>query len=496
MMNFKYTKEQVNVFNFIKKRPENLLIQAYAGCGKTSTVVESLKFIPEGKNVMFMAFNKHIQEELKTRIPEHVRCYTSHGLGMSAIKRKYGDSIKFDEFKLDKHIQKLSKKWELELDFSTHEGIYRYLNNIKKLVNLCRLSLTLDKKFIPFIAERHDISINEKKDIPRILKVLDKITLDRKSFDYTDMIYLPSVDNSIWLFPQDFIYVDEVQDLNRCQIKLIEKSLKRDKVTKKILGRLIVIGDKFQNIYGFNASDERTFKYFEKLKNTKTLPLSTSFRCAKKIIEHAQEIVPDIKALEDAPEGVVRNGNVIEEAQSGDFILCRTTMPLVKLFFEFLNQKKKAIIKGSDIGLQLIELIDDIKTIPQLINYWESEIQKFKSDLIRCGILNVNEHSGFVALEDKVNTLIFLAKISETIPDLKNNIHAIFTDKITGIVLSTVHKSKGLEANRVFIVRPDLLPLPTARGWQYGQEMNLKYVAITRAKTELIYDKIWNDENN
>jgi superfamily I DNA/RNA helicase len=648
-MIIKPTEEQLRIFKFGQKRNENLLIQAYAGAAKTTTLVELINYLPNDKSTLFIAFNKHIQQESKERLPDHVRCYTSHGLGMSALKRKYGESIVFDEFKLDKWIQKKSKNWDLNSDFKSDEEVQRYLNNFKKLVNLCRLSLTLDKKYIPFVAERHDIILKQDRDIPRLLKVLDSMTQDRKIFDYTDMVYLPAVDNSIWLFPQDYVLVDEClpydtkistnidnkrigvlcnmfkqnkelpdvvsynentktfelkkikkvwctgkkdiyyvvlngkrkikstvnhrfltssgwkrldelivgdnilckhnessnlgcmivsetmkyfgnentydmevednhnfiitpttttkgiagnygiiahncQDVSNSQFRLIEKSLKRDKISKKYTGRLISCGDFFQNIYGFTGADERSYSKFEKFPNTKKLPLSISFRCSKKVIEHAQKIVPDIRARDNAPDGDVRNGNVLEEAQDGDFVLCRTTTPLIKLFFEFLSQKKKAIIRGSDIGLQIIQLIGNFKTISELTKYWEGEINDFRNNLTRSGILNPQEHSGFVALEDKVNTILFLSKVSETIEDLKHNIETIFTDKLQGIVLSTIHKAKGLEANRVFIIRPDKLPLPGVKGWQYAQEKNLEYVAITRAKEELIYDRDWTDE--
>jgi len=492
-MNHRPTPEQERIFLFVKKRPENVLIKAYAGAGKTTTIVEAVKLLPKDKNIMFLAFNKHIQEELKTKLPEYVRCYTTYGLGMSALKRKYGDSIQFDEFKLDKIIQKKAKSWKLEEEMDEEE-IFFYLNNIKKLTNLCRLSLTLKPEYVPYVADRYEVNINKPADIKRVLKVLDEATTDRKTHDYTDMIYLPAVDNSIWFFPQDYVFVDEVQDLNRCQIRIIEKVLKHNRTTKKLEGRLISVGDYFQGIYGFTAADEKSFEWFEKFPNTRVLPLSVSFRCSQAVIRKAQEIVPDIKALPDAPEGCVRDGNVLEEAQSGDFILCRTTMPLVRLFFEFLTQHKKAIIKGSDIGVHLIELIGKINNIEKLKSFWEGELAKFRKDLKSEGVLNPLEHSGYSALEDKVMTLLFLARISESIGDLKMKITTIFTDEIQGIVLSTVHKIKGLEANRVFIVRPDLLPMPNVRSWQYIQEKNLEYVAITRAKLELIYDRTWTDE--
>jgi len=494
-MGFTPTQEQLKIFKYIKKRPENILIEAYAGAGKTTTVVEAVKLLPKDSNILFLAFNKHIKEELKTRLPEHVRCYTSHGLGLSAIKRKYKDSIKMDEFKMDKIIKKKSSRWNLDGDFKDEKEKFRYLNDMKKLTNLCKASLTLDPKWIPYIADRHEIKINESRDPKRIAKLLDASLQDTKTFDFTDMIFMPAVDKGLWLFPQDYVICDEVQDLNRCQIRLIEKMLKKDKVTKKYTGRLIGVGDFYQGIYGFTAADEKSFEWFRKFPNTKILPLSYSFRCAKNIIKHANELVPGIKALDSAPEGEVRDGSVLEEARDGDFVLCRTTAPLITLFFEFLMAHKKAVIKGADIGLQLIDLIGKFSNLRDLEAHWSTEIIRFRVELTQQGILNPKEHSGFVAMEDKVNTLLFLGRISLDIPDLIDKIKTIFTDDLQGIVLSTIHKAKGLESDRVFIVRPDQIPLPNAKNnWQMIQEKNLEYVAITRAKTELIYDVEWTDE--
>ena len=492
-MDNKPTKEQERIFKFTKLRPENILIKAYAGAGKTTTIIEAVKQLPMDKNITFLAFNKHIKEELEKKLPEGVRCYTTYGLGMGAIKRKYGDSIQFDEFKADKIIQKKAKTWKLDEEMR-EDDITFYLNGIKKLSNLCRLTLTLKPQYVPYVADRYDIGLNKPKDIKRVLKVLDTMTTDRKTYDFTDMVFLPAVDNGIWFFPQDYVFVDEVQDLNRCQIRIIEKVLKKNRTTKKLEGRLIAVGDFFQGIYGFNAADEKSFEWFEKFPNTHVMSLSVSFRCSQAVIKKAQEIVPEIQARPNAPVGSVREGNVLKEARSGDFILCRTTMPLVELFFEFLTQRKKAIIKGSDIGVHLIELIGKINNIDNLIRFWEAELETYRDDLKKDGILNPADHSGYATLEDKVHTLLFLAKIADSILDLKHKIKSIFTDEIQGIVLSTVHKIKGLEADRVFIIRPDLLPMQVSKPWQAIQEKNLQYVAYTRAKQDLIFDNDWTDD--
>ena len=491
-MNFKPTPEQEKIFHFVKNRPENLLIEAYAGCGKTSVLVEIAKLLPKDKEITFLAFNKHIQLELKDRLPENVRCQTTYGLGMAAIKRKYGEKIIFDEFKVDKIITKKSKSWDLETEFKNHEDIYSYLYDLKRLVNYCRASMSLTADSIPYLIEKFNVNLNKTEDIKRCLKILDVMVNDRLTYDFTDMIFLPAIDKTIWFFPQDYVAVDEYQDLNRCQIKIIEKIIRKDKVTGNQVGRLFAVGDKFQNIYSFNCSDGQSFSNFENYPNTKVLPLSYSFRCAKNIIINANSLVKEIKALDTAPDGIVRhNGNVLNEAESGDFVLCRTTMPLVKLFFGFLMAHKKAVVKGSDIGINLIEMNGKILDIEKLRLHWTGEVIRFKNDLYVKGILNPREHSGYVSLEDKVAVLLFLASMTSTVPELKDKIKYIFNDDVNGrgIILSTVHKAKGLEANRVFIIRPDLLPMKTVRKpWQVIEERNIQYVALTRAKLELIYD--------
>ena len=209
------------------------------------------------------------------------------------------------------------------------------------------------------------------------------------------------------------------------------------------------------------------------------------------LVKEAQKIVPEIQALPNAPDGIVREGSVLDEPVDGDFVLCRVTAPLIKLFFHYLLQGKKAVIKGSDIGVSLIEMTQGHKTLSQLLAFYANELKEYEKKLLKRGIIKFHDDGGYVALEDNVMALKFMGKLSTNIADLRKKVKMIFTDDLEGIVLSTVHKSKGLEANRVFIARPDKMPLQTKKAWQYQQEMNLKYVAVTRAKTELIFDHEW-----
>ena len=136
-----HTQEQLDIFNSVQNDSENLLIQAFAGAGKTSTVVESINYISKDKSIIFLAFNKHIQEELKTKLPEYVYCFTTYGLGLSSLKRKYKD-IEFDEFKIDKIINKKKQNWKLEEELKNYANEYKkYIETIKKMINELTMSL-------------------------------------------------------------------------------------------------------------------------------------------------------------------------------------------------------------------------------------------------------------------------------------------------------------------------------------------------------------------
>lgn len=484
------TDEQIAIYNEGEFGDGNMVIRARAGSGKTTTLVNLAKRLPQSKSITFVAFNKHIQEELKRKLPSNIYVYTSHGLGYSAIKRKYKDA-EIDEFKVDKVLTKHLKSWDL----SQVANVMEYVTVMKQMINLIRLTLTFDANRVLELAERYDLKF-DLEDTKRAFLVLEEMLNDKKTIDFTDMVYLPVVDKKIWMFPQDYVLVDEAQDLSKAQHEMIKKLVKWDKVTNKPTTRLIFCGDDLQAIYGFTGADTNSFDNLTRFPNTKVLPLTTTFRCAKNIVAEANKIVTDIRPMETAEDGIVRIGSALDEAGDGDFILARKTLPLVRMFFSFLIMKKKATIKGSDFGINLIHMFEGEKSLAQLGATLTNNLNKFREKLQKVGVFNVDEHTGYVMLKDKTDVIRFLMKMVNSVDELKLMITGIFKDNVTdGIMLSTVHKAKGLEADRVFIIKPKDMPLGVSKGWMYQQEMNLKYIAITRAKKELITDIQWSEDD-
>lgn len=288
----------------------------------------------------------------------------------------------------------------------------------------------------------------------------------------------------------DGIVVHNCQDLNSSQRELFLKTLKKD-------GRFVGVGDKRQAIYTFTGADEHSFDKLLEIPNTTKLPLSISYRCPKNVIELAKEIVPDIEAKEDAIDGEIINKVKIKDLKNDDMVLCRTTSPLFTLYMDLLKKGKTAHIKGKDIASNMIQLIQNTGQVALNANLESNGvfIQLYKDLIDRRNRLMVKKDlteeeattdASILNQYDTIKALEVLSKSLTTSFQLIERINTIFDDNKSGIILSTIHKSKGLEADNVYILLPSILPSPLAKlDWELLQEDNLKYVAYTRAKKKL-----------
>lgn len=306
-----------------------------------------------------------------------------------------------------------------------------------------------------------------------------------KEVEYKDDVYdIETEDNHN--FYAEGVLVHNCQDLNRVQFELIKKICNKNT-------RVILVGDKKQAIYGFRGADSNSMNNLKEYFKAKEFPLSISYRCPKAVVKLAQEIVDDIECSPTAKNGVVENieqNKINDLAEDGNLILCRTNAPLVQVCFSLIRDGKKATIMGRDIGKNLIKIIDKYTVVN--LNDLNSRILNLRSlhfeklDMIEQGKYDKKRKNSLIAQVDACDTILALSENVETIDELKHSINRIFTNDRQGIVCSTVHKAKGLEANIVFIIKYELMPHPMAtEDEEVEQEMNIKYVAITRAKETL-----------
>jgi superfamily I DNA/RNA helicase len=264
-------------------------------------------------------------------------------------------------------------------------------------------------------------------------------------------------------------------------------------------GRMIFVGDPAQAIYGFTGADSDSMKLLKDATNAITLPLNVTRRCPHKVVEMAKKLVSDFTAHESSKEGVVRvtqyNDLPKENLSKMDVVLCRNTSPLIKLAYTLLTQGIGCRVEGREIGTGLIALARrwKVKELSALMNklddYQHRQTAKFMSK---------GQEDRIEALVDKIECLRIiiqrcLGMKQHTIDDLVRSIEQMFGNTKDGevppvLTLSTVHKSKGREWKRVFLLgRGRYMPSPYAKkDWAIQQEQNLIYVAITRSLEELI----------
>ena len=529
--------------------PPHVMIIARAGTGKTTTLIEGLKHIKgmetkiqpspqqkaiwdamqpskDAKTVCFCSFSNTIVNELKERVPSNCEARTLSSLGYGAVRRAFqllpGDDA-INDNRVSMIIEKLTKMslTKLRADYPVQ------LQATIQLTKLCKVNLYdgTDEEELWSLVDEYEIELGGSQEkifgwIPKILERCKQV--DKDSFiDYTDQLWLPIV-LKLPLITFDLLLVDEVQDCNRCQQELAYRSGRR----------LVLCGDPAQAIYQFAGADSLSMRRMtETLEDTSqgctTLVLNETRRCCKAVVREAQRYVPDFKAHKDNPEGEVRHlkikpdmitgsdmsagsmGDVMnrllkgttpgedyrEQVKSGDMILCRNNAPLIAEVFKFIRLGKKAIIRGRNIAENLIQLIarinkrklDEPDPKHTELTLFEAKLEEWAEEELRKEKVKKfpSDHK-MESITDRRDCLKVFIEECKSVVEIAEKINSIFTDKSTDeILLSSVHKAKGLEAKRVFWIQvPKRKKLTKS---QIESENNIAYVAITRAIEQLNY---------
>ncbi len=328
-----------------------------------------------------------------------------HGWGWAEILYRFGKEVKLDEAKISKIITALSPTWGLN-----EEEIHSYSQRVEKIVDLLRYTLPQSREEVIDLCEKHEIELLNG-EIDRAKEVLIISRKDTKTFDFADMIYVPAVNSTMKLQKFKYVFVDEAQDLNKAQQAMVKKLVDPNG------GRMIVVGDPNQAIYGFAGADANSFENLKNMfPNTVVLPLSFCYRCGSDIINHAQEIVPEILPAPNASKGSVRVGSV-KEIEDGGYVICRNTRPLVSLCMKFISEGRKATIKGGDIGKNLINMVKNTKakTHEAMFNRFEKDKKKLMEKVKTLYPLKDPEKvSSVVNLVDKIEALRSISNTCNT----------------------------------------------------------------------------------
>lgn len=494
----KPSKYQQAFLKWIKNGKGNASLIAVAGAGKTTTLHAATFAMPAGTDAYAVVFNKKNADELKAKFPKHVVCGTFHSIWMRSCRANLGNNVKVDDNKTREIILRVLPSELAPGSTSRHvltPAARPYGTLVRALVGHAKnagVGLILRDVAATWgeLIDHYDMQIDEKTvrvpvliDYAQRVLALSNSTLNMIDFD--DMLYLPLI-NKWGIEPRDFVFVDEAQDSNAVQRALVARMVRTG-------GRIIFVGDPHQAIYGFRGATSNAMDVIQEQFKTTALPLTVSYRCPKAVVKYAQRYVKHIEAHSDAPEGSViskHNGLLPRSMLTPDTaIVCRTTAPLVTLAFQLIGKRIACKILGRDIGTRLRELVERMYA-----NNLEELTTRIESWRMREVIRAEEKENEALAqsINDQADSIVAMCSSMQggaSVADLIHEINRMFTNDPTmsSVTLCTVHKAKGLEWPRVIEIRPDLIPLPwVKKPWQIEQEINIAYVAATRAKDTLV----------
>lgn len=509
MSDFKPTDEQQAIVE-ATSGSESLMIQAYAGCAKTTTLELASKRIRVP--ALALAFNKGIADELKGRFAGNFTVKTMNGLGFGAWMRRLPAvaSWKLEDRKLGKLISEVLKREKLALSMGQWAGLRDLVQGIMQagispgdegepLLPDTIESWTAVADSLGLSPEDLDLLYDPAREV--LSRSIQQAKQGFISFD--DQIYCPVVLGGKWpKFPQ--LLVDEAQDLNALQHRILGLSLRED-------GKLIACGDSRQSIYGFRGSHSDSMGQIAGLRpRWRNLPLAMTFRCPKVIVDRQQGHAPGFRAFAGNREGKVYQLGVAPSAEADPewkweevqklaegrdvAVLCRNNGPLLKLAFRLIRRGIGCQMLGRDIGKGLEVLSrklspEDgegiVEFLSKLTDFRDREVDK---------LLANDQEERVAAVDDKVECLRAVAEAEvRNVGELRQLLGELFSRKGCQITLSSIHKAKGLEWEVVLFLDPWRIPSKWARvAAQKGdrreleQELNLRYVAETRTKDLLL----------
>jgi superfamily I DNA/RNA helicase len=327
-----------------------------------------------------------------------------------------------------------------------------------------------------------DFGLNIKEsDCGFIRQVFYSSVEDFNEIDFDDMVYYPA-SGIVSCEKFDYIFVDEAQDMNMAQYTLSKKSL-------ALNGRMLLIGDPNQSIYKFRGAYDGIMNVMASELNATKLPLTISYRAPLSIVSHVNAHYSHIKfeASETAKKGHIGQISLDQFyslINQNDGVLCRTNAPLVEPCFSLIRRGIKATILGRDIGQGLIKLIEKREKLRKVFDLDSllDQVEVYCSNEARKALKRKQEARAAM-LADQAETIYALSAECETIRDLKNKCKLVFSNQKEGVVFSTVHKAKGLEWKRVFVLG---LKGNHPMG-DDAEETRIRYVRDTRALDKLYF---------
>lgn len=490
----------------------DVTVHALAGTGKTSTLVavaEHLKEEHPKKRVLYLAFNKATQVEADERMPRNVESVTANAMAHRAVPEHFSDRLNTRGLRIRDALESIGGHVPtVSVDLFGRGGLT--VADKWDFARLARETMTRWCQSADPAPTRDHVPYPQRNLFGRMRSAFDTMELYRAGWSneefvkiadttvrhvrrwwdevidpYSDLPVTFDMEVKLWALsgaefdevgsgakrPVDVVMLDEAQDTNPVLGELVAaQSIQK-----------IIVGDSHQAIYGWRGAVD----YLDRVISDVTLPLTVSWRFGPEVAASANCVLGRLQS-EHLVEGRGRPG-VVGTLDNPQAVIIRTNAEMLK---EVYNLQEQGLVVGAPSGTA-----PALKSLVETIMWLLGEAKKPfnpSSDLADFdtwdAVVKESEEDPSSAAADAVklveeHNIRHLSRALSKLVDVSPG-----GRKRHDVLVTTAHKAKGLEWNRVRI--GDDFPSPRIERdgtvtYPTAEELRLAYVALTRAKRNL-----------
>lgn len=468
---------------------DNLKINAVAGSGKTTTLLEYAKTRNANSKILYLVFNRSVKDEAKKKFGaygiKNINVTTAHSLAFKYIVEQE------DKYKLSTEISPIEILNSLEITYDSSNKndkiilashIARFFsfycnNTTKDFSELNYLDIVFDEEARTFV-------LNHFESIYKYAELLFQ-KMGSGNMRFTHDFYLKKFQLSNPQLDYDYIFFDEGQDASPAMLDVFLKQ-----TSKKI-----IVGDSNQQIYAWryavNSLERVDFKNFE---------LTQSFRFNREIANLATKII-ELKKHIGTYKSFHINGLGNSQQIQSKATIARTNLKLLEMAINDVYEIKKIKSLFFEGNISTYRFGERNSILLDVLNLYYNKPDRIRNPLVKefrsfKDLIYYSKKTEDSELSMLINLVIrFKGKLPSLIKGLKD-IHLTNSQKYKAdMIYSTVHKCKGMEYDEVSIADDFMSEGTIISHFQQcnetynrnklNEEINLLYVAVTRAKTKI-----------
>ncbi|MDQ3022015.1 MAG: UvrD-helicase domain-containing protein [Bacteroidota bacterium] len=464
----------------------NIKINAVAGSGKTTTIIEYAKARPKNSLILYLAFNKSVKTEAIKKFADkglgNVTVETAHSLAYRHIVYGHNYKVRAQGYKSHEIAELLGLRGIGEKHgehiVATHISKFMayFCNSDKQKVNeLNYLDIVSENPAQIFVTRHYDYIETQTRQL------LSK--MNRGEIEVTHDFYLKKFQLSNPVLNFDYILFDEGQDASSAMLDIFFKQ----KATK------VIVGDTHQQIYGWRFAVNSLEKA-----DYQTYLLTRSFRFSQDIADLAMDVLKLKVHISDFKPINITGKNISKEIKVSA-ILGRTNLGLLLKAIEVVTENKKLKNLYFEGNLNSYTYADEGASLYDVLNLYNGKRKLIRDKLVR-QMKDIKELQDYIEKtgDSQFGMLVDIVKkygndIPKIIKTIKDKHVANDEKEKAEIIFSTVHRCKGMEYDMVeivndFITEEKLEKLADdSKGnglciSKLNEEINLLYVAVTRTK--------------